>query len=385
MTAWLNDGVIDAIAEQATAADQSRTIAPAAIDGLRASPVMAMTAARDLGGRDACVVETAAVLREVVAACSSTAWCLWNHLCTFHLFCGLLGPEHARQLTQVVKASEWVCFPAGASTGVQAEQHGDTLVLNGKAAFGSGSRYAQWAGVTFVGEDRRQPHFALVDLRSPGVRIDPTWQAMSLRASSTDDVHYEGVEVSVSQVVPFPMMYRLHFRKPEVPMIAPRYREDWVGVSDLWLGAMAASLCQAALDDICSGIRERVAIMGVKVAERPLVQVNLGHAQGLITAAADTVQAALTATDQRIACATTPTEQVYLQQMSASMQALQLCDEAMRLMLRVQGGNGLREGASFERRYRDFQAMPLHINAHRDRVSEQVGRALLGLETTNPF
>ena len=71
--------------------------------------------------------------------------------------------------------------------------------------------------------------------------------------------------------------------------------------------------------------------------------------------------------------------------MSASMQALQLCDEAMRLMLRVQGGNGLREGTSFERRYRDFQAMPLHINAHRDRVSEQVGRSLLGLETTNPF
>ncbi len=29
--------------------------------------------------------------------------------------------------------------------------------------------------------------------------------------------------------------------------------------------------------------------------------------------------------------------------------------------------------------------MPLHINAHIDRVSEQVGRHLLGLETDNPF
>ena len=39
------------------------------------------------------------------------------------------------------------------------------------------------------------------------------------------------------------------------------------------------------------------------------------------------------------------------------MMALRLCDDAMRLTLRVLGGNGLREGQSFERRYRDFQAM----------------------------
>jgi alkylation response protein AidB-like acyl-CoA dehydrogenase len=297
----------------------------------------------------------------------------------------LLGPDHSEQLSAITGASDWVCFPAGASTGVRGHREDDALVLNGKAAFGSGSRYAQWAGVSFVGEDRGKPQFTLLDLRSDGVRIDPTWQAMSLRASSTDDVYYEGVTVPVAQVAPFPMMYRLHFRNPDVAVIAPRYREDWVGVSDLWLGAMAASLCQAALNDICSGIRDRVAIMGVKVAERPLVQVNLGHAQGLLTAAADTVQAALKATDRRIETNTTPTEADYLGQMSASMQALQFCDDAMRLMLRVQGGNGLREGTTFERRYRDFQAMPLHINAHRDRVSEQVGRALLGLDTTNPF
>ncbi len=385
MSAWLNDGVLDTIAEQAAEADRTRSVSADAISALRGSPVMGMTAAETLGGSDASCVEVAQVLGEVATACSSTAWCLWNHLATFHLFCGLLGPDHATQLTGIVQASEWVCFPAGASTGVRSQRDADELILNGKAAFGSGSRYAQWAGVSFVGDDRSKPEFALVDLRSPEVRIDPTWRAMSLRASSTDDVYYDGVRIPRSTVAPFPMMYRVQFRKPDVPVIAHRYREDWVGVSDLWLGSMAASVCQAALSEICTGIRDRVAIMGVKVAERPLVQVNLGHAQGLITAGADTVQAALHATDERMQSNTTPTEADYLAQMSASMQALQLCDDAMRLILRVQGGNGLREGTTFERRYRDFQAMPLHINAHRDRVSEQVGRALLGLDTTNPF
>jgi len=57
----------------------------------------------------------------------------------------------------------------------------------------------------------------------------------------------------------------------------------------------------------------------------------------------------------------------------------------MKLIQRVLGENGLREGTNFERRYRDFQAMPLHIIPHVDRVSEQLGRLELGLETTNPF
>ncbi|MBI3798391.1 MAG: hypothetical protein HY268_15690 [Deltaproteobacteria bacterium] len=43
------------------------------------------------------------------------------------------------------------------------------------------------------------------------------------------------------------------------------------------------------------------------------------------------------------------------------------------------------KGGSFERRYRDFQAMPLHINAHPDRVAELVGKFVLGLTNDAPF
>jgi len=34
---------------------------------------------------------------------------------------------------------------------------------------------------------------------------------------------------------------------------------------------------------------------------------------------------------------------------------------------------------------RDFQAMPLHINGHVDRITEQLGRISLGLDSQNPF
>ncbi|MEM7002158.1 MAG: acyl-CoA dehydrogenase family protein [Pseudomonadota bacterium] len=377
--------LLDSIRANAEQADQQRTLADEVINGFKANPIMGFTASRNIGGGAATVERCADELAAVAACCTSSAWVLWNHLCTFHLFAGLLGPSNAEMLGRVVNAGEWVCFPAGASTGVRGVLDGDDWVLNGKAAFGSGARYAEYAGVSFVTDAEQGPLFALADLRQAGVKIDADWDAMSLRASATDTVYYENARVPAVNVVPFHYMYREVFRRPDYAVVDPRYREDWVALSDLWLGAMAVGLVQANLDDVLAGIRDRIAIAGVKVAQRPTVHVNLGLAQAKLNAARDTVRQACLETDQRIANEQTPDEADYLRQMAASMAALQLCDEALRLQVRVMGGNGLREGPAFERRYRDFQAMPLHINAHQDRVSEQFGRHLLGLAPENPF
>jgi 3-hydroxy-9,10-secoandrosta-1,3,5(10)-triene-9,17-dione monooxygenase len=373
------------IAAQAAEADATRSVAPTVIAALKGNDVMRMSAVRALGGLESSMTAMGRELEAVAAACGSTGWCLWNHLCVFHFYCGLLGPAHIGLLRSITANRHWVCLPAGAGTGVIGKVDGEEVVLNGVASFGSGGRYSDYAGVTFVFEGERQPHLTLVRTDQNGVRIDPTWKAMSLRASATDHVHYDDVRALMSGVVPFPMPYRVAFRDPAYAVIDDRYREDWVALSDLWLGCMAVGVADAALKEACSGIQGRVAIMGVKMVERPTIHVNLGQAVALINAARAAVYRSCAATDARIAAHQTPTEGDYLEQLGASMIALRLCDEAMRLILRVLGGNGLREGQSFERRYRDFQAMPLHINAHPDRVSEQLGRHALGLATENPF
>ncbi len=388
---WPTDGlliepVLPAIAAQAAEADASRSVSAEVIALIKANPVMGMTASPELGGLNSTVTAVARELAAVAACCSSTAWCLWNHLCTYHFFCALMGPEHSGLLGSVTANREWVCFPAGASTRISGVVDNDQIVLNGSAAFGSGARYGEHAGVVFFLREAENPRrFTLVDLRSPGVTVDPTWKAMSLRASATDHVRYKDATVPADRHVPFPDKFREVFRAPDFPVIHHRYREDWVALSDLWLGAMAVGLAGAALAEAAEGIRERVAIAGVKMIERPTIHVNLGQAGTLIKTAGDTVLKACAETDARIEAAAPPTETDYLRQLGASMQALACCDDAMRLVLRVLGGNGLREGATFERRYRDFQAMPLHINAHRDRVTEQLGRHLLGLPTENTF
>ena len=377
--------LLAAIAAQAAQADATRSLDPEVIAAIKANDVMRMSASREIGGLESGVTAMGRELEVVAAACGSTAWCLWNHLCVFHFYCGLLGPAQIDVLTAITAARHWVCLPAGAGTAITGKIEGDEVVLNGVAAFGSGGRYADYAGVTFVFEGERKASFALASTGQPGVRIDPTWKALSLRASATDHVHYEGARVQRSRVTDFPPKFRELFRLADYPVINPRYREDWVGLSDLWLGCMAVGVAGAALADACEGIQGRIAIFGTKMVERATIHVNLGQAGAMIGAARAAVFAACERTDARIAACATPTETDYLEQLAASMMALKLCDDAMRLILRVLGGNGLREGGTFERRYRDFQAMPLHINAHPDRVSEQYGRHLLGLPTENPF
>jgi alkylation response protein AidB-like acyl-CoA dehydrogenase len=379
------DALLSDISAQARRADTTRTVAPELISALKKTDVMRMSAARELGGIVESLVAMANELRAVAPRCGSTAWCLWNHLCTFHHFAGLLGPANAEFLREIVTRHEWFCFPAGASSEVLGVEHGEKTVLDGVAAFGSGGRYAEWAGVVFMKQGVDVPQFTLVDLRHPNVRIEETWDGSALRASATDHIHYDGVEVPTARVVPWPPKYRELFRKPEYPVVNERYREDWVALSVVWLGAMATGVAEAALTDTSNSIRDRIAIFGTRMIEKPTIHVNLGRARALVNAATDTVYAAMAETDARIAARALPTEGDYFRQTLAGMQAVHLCDEAMRLVLRVLGGNGLREGTEFERRYRDFQAMPLHINGHVDRLTEQAGRIALGLDSQNPF
>jgi alkylation response protein AidB-like acyl-CoA dehydrogenase len=373
------------IAAQAARADESRSVSSELIAAIKKNDIMRLSASPELSGLGESVVAIGDELRAIAPNCGSTAWCLWNHLCTFHHFVGLLGPKNADFLGEIVSKREWFCFPAGASSEVAGVRRDGRMALRGVAAFGSGGRYAEWAGVVFAVKGVEVLQFALVDLRHPKVRIEETWDGMSLRASATDHIHYEGVEVPTERVVPWPPKYREVFRNPDYPMIHHRYREDWVALSVLWLGAMATGVAEASVNETARSIRERIAIFGTRMVEKPTIHVNLGRARALANAATDTVYAAMAETDARIAARATPTEGDYFRQTSAGMQAVLLCDEAMKLILRVLGGNGLREGTDFERRYRDFQAMPLHINGHVDRITEQLGRISLGLDSQNPF
>ena len=167
------------ISSRSAEADRTRSLSSEVIAALKANDVMRLTAADSIGGLSGSIVDIGRELSMAAAACASTAWCLWNHLATFHAFCGLLGPANADLLEEVTRNHRWVCLPAGAGTAVRGRVEGDSIVLNGKASFGTGARYADHLGVSFVMQGERAVRFALVAARQPGVRIDADWKAMS--------------------------------------------------------------------------------------------------------------------------------------------------------------------------------------------------------------
>jgi alkylation response protein AidB-like acyl-CoA dehydrogenase len=377
---------LDALEAQAANADSTRTVASNVIENLRGSDVMRMAATKELGGVESSILAMGRELEAVAARCPSTAWCLWNHLAVFHLFVGTLGPEHQSFLQELVRNGQWMSFPAGAGSGVHGRIEGNEAVLNGKATFGTGSRYADYCGVVFavVGEDGEplRPmdlRFSIVSTSVEGLKIDPTWDGSGLRASATDDLHYSEVRVPLDRCVQWYGANRAESLRT-VPVINHRYREDWVGISDLWLGWMANGIVRRSLQEIASSTRERRVIMGGKMVEKATAQVNIGRAAALLSSARAAVESACLELDQRIAAGIVPDEADYLRQMSIVSMSVEQLAEAMRLLERTQGGNGLREGGAFERRYRDFRAMPLHINVHQDRVTHQLGRFVLDIE-----
>jgi alkylation response protein AidB-like acyl-CoA dehydrogenase len=379
--------ILEFVAAGADEADRTRTVRADVVAAVRGSGLLALSATTEIGGAGASIAAMASELELLATACASTAWCVWNHLCVFHLFCGALGPAHADLLRRVVENNEWVCFPAGAGSGVHGRQDGDHIVLDGTAAFGSGARYADWAGVAFAmtGADGSvlRPldlRFSIVRLDTDGVDVRPTWDGSGLRASSTDDVVYHGARIPAGRAVPwFGANRAAVLRDPAFPVINDRYRDDWVGISDVWLAAMGTGIVGAALDEVTAEVGDRRALMGRPMAELAGVHFNLGRAAKELAGAEGAVAHACAEVDARFAAGVAPTETGELRLAALSAFALEAGERAMYHLLKVVGGNGLRERHPFERRHRDFQTMPVHINAHEDRVTERLGRHLLGL------
>jgi alkylation response protein AidB-like acyl-CoA dehydrogenase len=386
--------LLSSIAEQAADADRTRDVAPEVIDAIKQSPLMAMAASAELGGDGASIGDIAGELSAIAAACGSTAWCLWNHLSVFHLYVGVLGPAHAELLSSIVDRSEWVCFPAGAGSRAYGHVDGDEVTIDGPTTFGSGCRYGEWTGVVFAlvdpatGKPASPPdlRFTIVRLDEPTVRIEATWDGIALRASATDTVWHNGTRVPLDRCVPWYAANRADvLRRPDFPVVHPRYREDWVGVSDLWLAAQAIGAARAALEEAAAGVVGRRAIMGAPMVEMPMVPMRLGEASSMLAAAEAAVTVGCGDVDARIRSGVPPSEGDHIRQLALSAQALRLSRDAMDHILHVLGGNGLRESGTFERRYRDVLAMPLHINAHPDRVYDRVGRLLLDVPSQRPF
>lgn len=74
--------LLEKISSQSSLADRTRSIDESLIRELKDNDIMRISASVELGGLGESVVSIANELRAIASRSTSTAWCMWNHLCT---------------------------------------------------------------------------------------------------------------------------------------------------------------------------------------------------------------------------------------------------------------------------------------------------------------
>lgn len=205
--------------------------------------------------------------------------------------------------------------------------------------------------------------FAIVDARSPGIRIVPTWAGnLSFRSGGSDDVHFEGVYIADNWLVE-----RRVIGMP--PAVAPG-----AGGWSLVIAAVYLGIGQAGVNAALDYANHRVpSVLDKPIASLPHIQHWIGEAQVQL----DGARALLYGTAQ----AWTERPEARASLASAVAGSKYLCSNAAcfatERALRVAGGFSLTRDVQLERFFRDARA-GLFQPPQDDLALALIGRLALG-------
>ena len=376
------------IAGRARVADQRRKLAPETISDLRESGLLSMTIPRAQGGLEADLVTQLAAYELLGGACTSTAWILGNHatLCTFAM--GMMA-ERSRPVIDTVVESGAVISHAAVPGGATRPVPGG-FVSSGRWPFVSGSDIAGWMFLSTLvpgpppnwepgGAASQAPRchhrWLVLPASQPGLRVEDTWQAMSARASMSNDVIMEDVFVPEERAL---VDNRPAPHQPWLPDGPPALRVPSRG--RVWLPAMMLGIAQAALEDTIRSARtESISQGGHARSSMPGNQFAVADA----AMAWESGRAFLYQETRAIAGKAEAGEQFTEEDASrfsmAALVARENAQKAVDRLFSVRGAHGLYEARDFERYYRDVRMGTLHALTAPDLVREEVGKHLLGI------
>jgi alkylation response protein AidB-like acyl-CoA dehydrogenase len=185
----------------------------------------------------------------------------------------------------------------------------------------------------------------LVERDAPGVRIDPTWNALAMRESASHDIVLEDVFVPDEQVI--------RVSPSGEPVVASVETAPWHGLT---IAATYTGVAVAARDWVARFAATRVPTnLGRPIGDIPGVRLRLGEIEALLLASRrlifDTARDWAEGGDRRQLA-----PQVGLVKYHAANNAIRVTDLAMR----IAGGFGLSATQPLERYFRDVRSSLIH-------------------------
>lgn len=371
----LAESVAAPIASRAAGVDAANDFPWENFRDLHRAGYLSLTIPERLGGHGANVLEYALAQERIAHACGST---------------GLASAMHLSLLGRIAELDHW---PAGIYEGICRDviEHGALInAVNSEPSLGSPSRGGlpsttaertptgwringrkSWASLapalgyiyslaTVIDDEAPRRGNFLIPASSPGVRVEPTWDNLGMRATASHDIVFDQVEVGEDALLP-----------AEGP--------GGSGESVVWHlvpgAAVYLGIAQAARDEAVGFARSRRPNgMAGPIAELQTVQHKVAEMDLLLLQARTLLYA--TAEQWVIAPETRPEIGWHLiaAKYTVTNTALRVTD----LALRVAGSAGLASTSPLQRFFRDARTALGHPPME-DAVLTTIGKTALGL------
>ena len=353
----------EGFAARAAAADRTGTLPEEDIAALKASGLAALSVPQNYGGLGADLALATEVLLILAQGSTSTALIATMQVNLFgHSLETQTWGNHTETFCNLALSGE--LFNAAASEPqlgspsrgglpqTYTERRGDALVLNGhKTWVTGGERLDHLLVRARVGDEAKN---IWCPNHTPGVRWEQTWgDGLSLRASGSNDVFFEGVELPVSHLLDD----------------GPKAVNIWF---PLLVGATYLGTALAARDAAVHYAQTRVpTALGKPIATLPTIQRQLGDLEVKLMAAKSLLLGTAHAWDGQ-----GNRDTFYPLVVAAKYTAVETALSVTEAALRLAGGSSLSPDLPLERHFRDVRAGLMHPPSG-DAALELVGRGLL--------
>ena len=318
---------------------------------------------------------------ELGRGCGSSAW-IFTNLVAQSL---VLSMNCREAQDDVWGANPEALIASGLSvSGGTATPVEDGIVLDGLWSFSSGVDFADWLHLqVFVPQEDGppEPRFALIPKGSFEVVDD--WNATGLLATGSKSVRLNEVFVPNYRTVAAGVLSGGKGLSRDINS-APLYQISIWSAGTQIFSAPAVGIARGALDYVENEFKDRVGVVGVKLAELPTAQARVAEANAEIDAArALLIQVSEEATDFAERDVHPELEQRARWRLNNAY-ATQLSIRAVERLYPLLGARGLDAANPFMRAWRDVHAVGQQITQAWDMQATNAGRIRFGLPSVDP-
>jgi alkylation response protein AidB-like acyl-CoA dehydrogenase len=361
------------IAEHSAEGERDGRVPAPVIEAMKEAGLIRMMTPRSVGGLEADPITSARVFEEVARFDSAASWIL-QAANSGDFYCARLPDEGA---DEIYANGPNNMIALSVHPPMQASPVNGGYCVSGQSHLGSGIHDADWIMVLVqpAGSDGMRGAF----LPKRDIEVVESWDSLGMRGTDSNTAVVHDVFVPTARTWPLQPTF-----VPGRHFTGPLYRYPSLGEGIVVLAPVALGVARLAIDSFKElAVGKTPFMSATALRERPVAQLALGKAEGVLSAARSFFYATAIDAWERTLAGQASTRNEKGKLMLAAVHLMQSSVEAVDLVCGVAGTSGIYTRSPLERAFRD-----VHTARHHGWVSESrygtYGQIALGLEPDFP-